>query len=59
MGSDYLFSSGNSTQVSVEDEIRNHRLTDTNHAMISGGQDLDDNLFGLHQKKQLILEKVK
>ena len=28
MGSDYLFSSENSIWVSVEDEIRNHRLTD-------------------------------
>ena len=28
MGSDYLFSSEVWTQVSVEDEIRNHRLTD-------------------------------
>ena len=37
MGSDYLFSSENSTQVSVEDEIRNHRLTDISHNMISGG----------------------
>ena len=37
MGSDYLFSSENLTQVSVEDEIRNHRLTDISHNMISGG----------------------
>lgn len=47
MGSDYLFSSENSTQVSVEDEIRNHRLTDISHNMISGGQDLDGNHFNL------------
>ena len=37
MGSDYLFSSENSIWVSVEDEIRNHRLTDISHNMISGG----------------------
>ena len=37
MGSDYLFSLENSTQVSVEDEIRNHRLTDISHNVISGG----------------------
>ena len=37
MGSDYLFSSENSTQVSVEDKIRNHRLTDISYDMISGG----------------------
>ena len=37
MGSDYLFSSESSMQVSVEDEIRNHRLTDISHNMISGG----------------------
>ena len=36
MGSDYLFSSESSMQVSVEDEIRNHRLTDISHNMISG-----------------------
>ena len=30
-----------STQVSVEDEIRKHRLTDTNQTMISGGHDYD------------------
>ncbi len=47
MGSDYLFSSENSIWVSVEDEIRNHRLTDINHNMISGGQDLDGNHFNL------------
>ena len=34
---DYLFSSESSMQASVEDEIRNHRLTDINHNMISGG----------------------
>ena len=39
MGSDYLFSSENLTQVSVEDEIRNHRLTDISHNMISGGNE--------------------
>ena len=32
-----MFSSENSTQVSVEDEIRNHRLTDISYDMISGG----------------------
>ena len=32
-----MFSSENSIWVSVEDEIRNHRLTDINHNMISGG----------------------
>ena len=37
MGSDYLFSSENSIWASVEDKIRNHRLTDINHNMISGG----------------------
>ena len=37
MGSDYLFSSESSMQVSVEDEIRNHRLTDISYDMISGG----------------------
>ena len=37
MGSDYLFSSENSIWVSVEDKIRNHRLTDISHNMISGG----------------------
>ena len=36
-----------SVQVSVEDEIRNHRLTDTSHNMISGGQDSDGNYFNL------------
>ena len=30
-----------STQVSVEDEIRKHRLTDTNQTMISGGHDYE------------------
>ena len=39
MGSDYLFSSENLTQVSVEDEIRNHRLTDISYDMISGGNE--------------------
>ena len=39
MGSDYLFSSENSTQVSVEDEIRNHRSTDISYDMISGGHE--------------------
>ena len=39
MGSDYLFSSESSMQVSVEDEIRNHRLTDISHNMISGGHE--------------------
>ena len=34
-----MFSSENLTQVSVEDEIRNHRLTDINHNMISGGHE--------------------
>ena len=37
MGSDYLFSSESSIQVSVEDKIRNHRLTDISYDMISGG----------------------
>ena len=37
MGSDYLFSLESSMQVSVEDEIRNHRLTDISYDMISGG----------------------
>ena len=37
MGSDYLFSSESSMQVSVEDKIRNHRLTDISYDMISGG----------------------
>jgi len=37
MGSDYLFSSENLTQVFEEDEIRNHRLTDISHNVISGG----------------------
>lgn len=37
MGSDYLFSSENSIWASVEDEIRNHRLTDISYNMISGG----------------------
>ena len=37
MGSDYLFSSESSIQVSVEDEIRNHRLTDISHNLILGG----------------------
>ena len=44
------FAPTSSMQVSVKDEIRNHRLNDTKQIMISGGQDLDDNLFGLHQK---------
>ena len=39
MGSDYLFSSENSIWVSVEDEIRNHRLTDISYNMISGGHE--------------------
>ena len=39
MGSDYLFSSENSIWVSVEDEIRNHRLTDISYDMISGGHE--------------------
>ena len=39
MGSDYLFSSENSIWVSVEDEIRNHRLTDISHNMILGGHE--------------------
>ena len=39
MGSDYLFSSENLTQVSVEDEIRNHKLTDISYDMISGGRE--------------------
>ena len=39
MGSDYLFSSENSIWVSVENEIRNHRLTDISHNMISGGHE--------------------
>jgi hypothetical protein len=39
MGSDYLFSSESSMQVSVEDEIRNHRLTDISHNMILGGHE--------------------
>ena len=30
-----------STQVSVEDEIRNRRLTDTKQIMISGGHDYE------------------
>ena len=37
MGSDYLFSSESSMQVSVEDKIRNHRLIDISYDMISGG----------------------
>ena len=37
MGSDCLFSLESSMQVSVEDEIRNHRLTDISYDMISGG----------------------
>ena len=32
-----MFSSENSIWVSVEDEIRNHRLTDISHNMILGG----------------------
>ena len=47
MGSDYLFSSENSIWVSVEDEIRNHRLSDAKHNMILGVQDLDGNHFNL------------
>ena len=47
MGSDYLFSSGNSIRVSVEDKIRNHRLTATNQTMISGGQDYEVRCKGL------------
>ena len=39
MGSDYLFSSENSIWVSVEDKIRNHRVTDISHNMISGGHE--------------------
>ena len=39
MGSDYLFSSESSIQASVEDEIRNHRLIDISHNMISGGHE--------------------
>ena len=34
-----MFSSENLTQVSVEDEIRNHRLTDISYDMISGGNE--------------------
>ena len=34
-----MFSSENSTQVSVEDEIRNHRSTDISYDMISGGHE--------------------
>ena len=41
MGSDYLFSSENSTQVFEEDEIRNHRLTDISHNVISGGHECE------------------
>ena len=41
------FAPTSSMQVSVEDEIRNHRLTDISHNMISGGQDLDGNHFNL------------
>ena len=41
MGSDYLFSSENSIWVSVEDEIRNHRLTDISYNMISGGYECE------------------
>ena len=41
MGSDYLFSSENSIWVSVEDKIRNHRLTDISHNMISGGHEYE------------------
>ena len=39
MGSDYLFSLENSIWVSVENEIRNHRLTDISYDMISGGHE--------------------
>ena len=41
------FAPTSSMQASVEDEIRNHRLTDISHNMISGGQDLDGNHFNL------------
>ena len=41
MGSDYLFSLENSIWVSVEDEIRNHRLTDISHNVISGGHECE------------------
>ena len=41
MGSDYLFSSENLTQVFEEDEIRNHRLTDISHNVISGGHECE------------------
>ena len=33
------FAPTSSMQVSVEDEIRNHRLTDISHNMISGGHE--------------------
>ena len=36
-----------STQVSVEDEIRNYRSTDTNQTMISGGHDYEVRCKGL------------
>ena len=35
------FALTSSMQVSVEDEIRNHRLTDINHNMISGGHEYE------------------
>ena len=35
------FAPTSSMQVSVEDEIRNHRLTDINHNMISGGHEYE------------------
>ena len=41
------FALTSSMQVSVEDEIRNHRLGDISYNMISGGQDLDGNHFNL------------
>ena len=41
MGSEYLFYSESSMQVSVEDEIRNHRLTDISHNVISGGHECE------------------
>nr|DAP18561.1 MAG TPA: hypothetical protein [Caudoviricetes sp.] len=47
MGSDYLFSSENSIWVSVENEIRNHRLTDISYDMISGGHKYEVRCKGL------------
>ena len=41
------FAPTSSMQVSVEDKIRNHRLSDISYDMISGGQDLDGNHFNL------------